>query len=690
MLRFSRSDVSRNFPAVVVPGLAGVGLMIVWAANDGGYFPIVWYWGALALLALLAVTVFGAGAALGPIPRAVQVALIAFGLYVAWSYLSITWAQYPGAALEGSNRALLFWLVFALFAVVPWTAQAALAALVGFVLGIGAIAFVIMTRLATGDHIAGLFISGRLAAPTGYYNSAAALFTMAALVSVALSVRRELPVALRAVLLAIACVGLQLALIGQSRGWLFTLPLVAVAGVAVVSGRLRMVIAAAVPVVATLAVLHRLLHVFTATGGGYHLGRAFTTAAMSAGKISLLLCAVVLVVGTLLALADARLPQIELSPARRRALGVAVATAVVAVCAVGATVATHGHPFHFVAQQWNGFKYESKATASTPSSNFALVGSGRYDFWRVGLDAFLAHPIGGLGQDNFLAYYLHHRRTGEQPEWTHSLEIRLLAHTGLVGFGLFVTFVIAALVAAVQAFSRAGPLGRAVAGAALLPVIVWTIHGSVDWFWEFPALSGPALGFLGMATALGRPGRRVASGSEAPELPAASKAPAGTLRARVPALALRTGGALAVVLAAVTLLLPYLAVIEIAQAQAVSGASPAAALRDYARAANLNPLSSDPGLGGGVLALQTGRYAEAEQRFHQATTRERSELWEAWLGQGLAATALGDRAQARHDFLVSHSINPLQPVTMQALARLKSRSPLSPAQALRELAQQNT
>ena len=95
-----------------------------------------------------------------------------------------------------------------------------------------------------------------------------------------------------------------------------------------------------------------------------------------------------------------------------------------------------------------------QAGAHSGSSHFTDVGSGRYDFWRVALDAFVAHPIGGLGQDNFDDYYVPRRRTDEEPSCTHSIELRLLAHTGLVGFALFATFLIAAIAAAMP---RAAP-----------------------------------------------------------------------------------------------------------------------------------------------------------------------------------------------------------------------------------------
>ncbi len=93
-----------------------------------------------------------------------------------------------------------------------------------------------------------------------------------------------------------------------------------------------------------------------------------------------------------------------------------------------------------------------------------------------------------------------HRHTAEEPLWTHSLWLRLLAHTGIVG-------VPAVRRRPDRRDDRGDPRPggaatrpeQVLAGAALLPLGVWLIHGSIDWFWEFPALSGPALGFLAMA-----------------------------------------------------------------------------------------------------------------------------------------------------------------------------------------------
>jgi hypothetical protein len=647
--------------------------MLVWAVHDGGYDSETWYWGALATLGLLAAVLVALGDRRPQLPRSALAALGLLALYVAWSYLSITWAASPGDALQGSNRALLYLLLFTLLIILPWTPQGALAALVTFAIGVGAIGIVLMVRLASDDRVASLVIQGRLSAPTGYFNATAALFTIGALVCTGLATRRELPGLLRGLLLALACSGFQLALIVQSRGWLFTLPLVALVAILVSSDRLRLATVAIVPIAGALLPIHRLLAV-------YHSSQAATIgrAAAGAGQAALLICAAVFVIGTLLAWGDSLLGPRTLSPRRRRTVGTVLSVGAIAgVLAVG-VVATHGHPVRFVVRQWNGFSRPQVSYSS--QSHFVDVGSGRYDFWRVSLDAVLAHPLGGLGQDNFADYYVQHRRTGEEPSWTHSLEMRLLAQTGVVGFALFGGFLFAAIKLALGGRRRGDPLVHGLAGIALLPLVVWLIHGSVDWFWEIPALSGPALGFLAIAGALGaRAGVAPAMG-EADT--AQSSAPGGRgLRARRLAVGLAPYAGVVAFLASVAVLgFSYLSVREVSLASNLRFRDPSAALRDLDRAAKLDPLSSEPGRLAGAIALQNAEYGVAQQRFDQAISREPGG-WFAWLGAGLAASGLGHPGRAEHDFKVAYSINSRQPAIRQALARVSSRHPLTPAEA---------
>ena len=667
-----RARLRPHLPALI-GGAIAVALMLVWAVHDGGYDQDTWYWGALVFVAMLESITIARGPAAFRLSRPARVALAAFALYTAWSYLSITWASSPGDALNGSNRTLLYLVVFATMLALPWTPQAARLALLVFALGVGVIALVLLFRLASADDVGSLIIDRRLAAPTGYFNATAALFTIDALMAIVLGAQRDLPGPLRGILLAFACASLQLAVIVQSRGWLFTLPLVALVAILIVPDRLRVVASAILPVAGALIPLHRLLDVYKSAAGP-----ALGHAASRAGHSALLVCAVVFMLGTLLAWSEALLPARRPNLARRRAVGAVVAAVAVVAFGVGAEAAAHGHPVRFVVREWNGFSHPETSTGS----HFTDVGSSRYDFWRVALDAFVAHPIGGLGQDNFADYYVPRRHTADEPAWTHSLELRLLTHTGIVGFLLFAVFLAAAVMAALPARRRPG-LEAAVAGAALLPLVVWLIHGSIDWFWELPALSGPALGFLGMVGALSCRSQRAGQSS-----PAVSEDPSGPGRTRSTRPARRalavTLGVSALVAAVVVLAFPYLSVREVSEASDIRTSDPAGALNDLRVAAELDPLSANPGRVAGTIALQTGRYAVALQRFNQATARE-PDGWYGWFGAGLAASALGERALARHDVGVAASMNTQQPAIHATLSRLGTAHPLSPSQALQML-----
>ena len=661
MLRTPLAARLRPHIGAAAPGMLAVALMLVWAIQDGGYDAVTWYWGALLLLAAVLAAAWLRRNSLH-LSRRTTVALGAFALYVAWSYLSITWSESKGDALEGSNRALLYLLIVSLLVVLPWTPKAALITLTTFALGLGAIAIVLLLRLATSDHVGGLVIGGRLAAPTGYFNATAALFTTGALVSIALAARRELPAELRGALIATACAGLQLGLIVQSRGWLFTLPLIVIVGIVLVPDRLRVAAAASLPVIAALVPLRRLLHVFTAAQNN-----DLAHAAAQAGTSALILCATMFVAATLIASGESLRNRPPLSPFRRRWLGTAVVTLAIGAVAVGGTVATDGHPFRFIERQWNGFSQPTPHYSS--QSHFADVGSGRYDFWRVALDAFAAHPVGGLGQDNFGDYYLLHGRTGEEPSWTHSLELRLLASTGIVGFLLFGVFLVTALRVALSA-RRGRDLAAVVAAAALLPLVDWLIHGSVDWFWEMPALAGPSLGFLGMAMALGEQRTKVI----------ARRAP----RRTVPKQVKIATGAVVLVACVVVLGFPYLSAREISTASSLADRNPNAALHDLKIAADLNPLSSEAGRVAGVIALESHLYGVAGQRFRQSIA-EQPLGWLSWLGLGLSASELGNRSAAHHDFVVADRIDSRQPAVAQALARVYTRRPLTPDAAIHML-----
>jgi Flp pilus assembly protein TadD len=139
-------------------------------------------------------------------------------------------------------------------------------------------------------------------------------------------------------------------------------------------------------------------------------------------------------------------------------------------------------------------------------------------------------------------------------------------------------------------------------------------------------------------------------------------------------------------LAAVTVLgFPYLSVRETSIGSDLGQSDPTKALHALSLAADLDPLSANPGRLAGDIALTSRSYGAARERFEQVISRDPGG-WYAWVGAGLAASALGDRAQARRDFQVAASINPRNAVIARALADLDVRRPLTPATALQLLA----
>jgi tetratricopeptide (TPR) repeat protein len=116
----------------------------------------------------------------------------------------------------------------------------------------------------------------------------------------------------------------------------------------------------------------------------------------------------------------------------------------------------------------------------------------------------------------------------------------------------------------------------------------------------------------------------------------------------------------------------------------IAAANPGGALHDLSLAADFDPLSSDAGRLAGEIALENHLYRTAETRFRQSLGEEPLG-WLSWLGAGLAASELGDRTTARHDYEIAERIDGRQPAVQRALAQIDTAHPLSAAEALQLL-----
>jgi tetratricopeptide (TPR) repeat protein len=651
-----------------IPALLAVVVFVVWAASEAGFPTTDWYPGTLLLLGLLAATAGALRPRAQDLPRPVLVATALLAAFTAWSFLSIAWADARGDAWDGANRTLLYLVVFVLFAAWAQRGETAAALVSVWILALAAIAAVTLVQVTTSDRPLGMFLGDRLNEPAGYANANAALFLMPFWAAVVLASARDLPAALRGGLAGSAVLLGGVALIVQSRGGVYSTPIVLIALFVLLPGRARM-FATAVPIAAALAaVTPRILDATRQIRDGGSATEALDPLALA---IALAAAAAAIAVGI-----GAALERRTRSPRARRtahrvAAAVGLATAAVALAVA---LALAGNPVEAAGDGWDSFK----RGYGTPSERGRLLsgglGSNRYDFYRVALDSFRDSPLVGIGADNFAQDYLLDRRSEETPRYPHSLELRTLAQTGIVGTLLLAGALIAALAAGLRAARRADRLGAATAAAATAAFLYWTVHGSVDWFWEFAGLGAPAFALLGLACAL-YPRRAPAPVAGAPDLAEPDAPPPEPSATRPPrrdrSLPATLAATALVLVAAASLALPWLARVETDRAGRTWPDDPRLAERRLDRAASLNPLSDRPHLVAATIALERRRYGEARERFEKALERNERSAY-AVLELGALASMRGDRAQAVRLLERAARLDPRDPPTRAALASARA------------------
>jgi hypothetical protein len=654
----------REAPATV-PALGAIALFLVWATSQAGYPLTHWAPGGLIVLALLVMSVVAVPLRLAEIPITVRLALACLVAFTALSFLSMLWAAAPADAWAGADRTLLYLMVFALFALWPGRGASA-APLVGlWTLAMVALAVYVALRVDTagGKSFAALFGGERLSYPVGYPNATAAQWLMAFWPALLLARGERVPWALRGLLAGGAVVLADVALLSLSRGSLYATGVMVVLVFALVPERLR-TFATAVPVALGIGFTAPLvLRVGDRIKGGQ------SPYAAAHGAVAAMFVAALLA-GLVVALGAAFENYRPLSPALvrgvRRGMATVALMTLLAVLAGGLVAAGNGVGGNGVGgklitrvrHSWESFEGGYSTTAHSGTRLLSGLGSNRYDFYRVALDEFTAHPLQGIGADNFQQQYLRRGRSEETPRYPHSVELRTLAQTGLLGALLAVVGLGGALVAAWRAMRRADPLGRTVAAAALGGFAYWIVHGSFDWFWEFAGLGAPAFALLGIACSL-EP-RTPLTGSERAQRVSSGRR-----------WALGTVGVVAALAALLSLAAPWLSERQIQSAARIWPKAPLVAYSRLDDAARLNPLSDQAYLVAGSIALRFGDLLRAEHEFSLALGRVPDDAY-ATLELGAIASESGEPARALVLFERALRLNPRDPLIHRALQTVHS------------------
>jgi tetratricopeptide (TPR) repeat protein len=453
-------------------------------------------------------------------------------------------------------------------------------------------------------------------------------------------------------MLGCAAVLLQLALVAESRGAAFALPLAAIVYVVLVPFRARALLA----LLLLSAALYLTWDAFTDVYAGV---RAGSSAALTDARVALVATFFVVAgVTALLALADRRASVYE-AVARRGARAFQIGVLVVLLAGAAAWLAQDGRTLERTDEAWQDFK-SGYPDSFGDSRLTGELGTNRYDFWRVGLLIFRDRPLLGAGADNFGLQYVQDRKAPEEPTYPHSIEIEILSQTGIVGAALFVAALIAAAIAYVRKRRELDGLGRLVAAGAMTGFVYWLLHASVDWFWELPVLGSAAFMFLGLAIATS--GRAEVPGER-------------DTRAAPWAHAL---GLIACVAAAVSFLFPWLSASAIDDAIAVWPSDPDAAQTRLAQARELNPLTDRADQIAGAIASRTGDVATMRRSFERAVERN-PENWYSHLELGVAYALSGDDEAALSELEIAEELNPREPVVHEVRAQVLLGRRVSPA-----------
>ncbi|HEY6836978.1 MAG TPA: O-antigen ligase family protein [Gaiellaceae bacterium] len=557
------------------------------------------------LAALLLAVVLVAGTAVRPRPLELWALGALVGL-AGWEAVSISWSAVPDLARDEALLTLFYAIAFLVPLVTLRAAGDRLfaAAAVAGASGLLAVGVGLVLRFGSdqGDH----FYSGRLSFPISYPNAQAAVFLIGFWPAVVLAAQRGQALLARSLALAAAT--------AIAAGWL----------TAQSKGGAVAVAASAALVFAFSPLRLRLLPPTLLAGGltliAYRpLTAPFRTLSASdvrsAGSAILILAVVGGVVGLVYALADRRL---ELDSREVRSAGFGV-LALFALAVVGGLVLFFGRVYHagWFGDQWRSFKNAPSASAS---SHLLVLGSYRYDIWRVAFHEFEHHPLAGIGSRGFGPAYLEKRRSPDTPARAHSFELDALSELGIVGFGLLAAAIVLPSIPIVSRMRARDPAATAAfAGGAY-----WIVHASADWIWTVPACGLPFWLLVGAG----------ASGGERRPLAA---------RAAVPAAVVVT------VLALVAFVPPWLS----------------ARLTDrgeYRWAKRLDPLSVDPYVSQGSVAA-----LEAAVRKQPRVVEWRFDLGQAYRRAGQLRLA---RAQLEH----ARRLDPGDPRIQEALRNLPKRS----------------
>ncbi len=619
-------------PTVVVAGI------VFWLGYNSGTYSltsrsavaIVVWWAIVLAAALLS----GSFRRIG---RAATVTGISLAGLALWSLASTQWAPNAAAAFAEFDRVALVVGVF--LVTVLWCTRRQLTRWCdGIALGVtGIVLLALASRffpsvVAHGSALKFLQVGGtRLSYPVGYWNGLGALAALATPLLLRLAISGARP-AVRGLALAALPAYVATTYLTSSRGAAIEMGVALFVFFVFSPGRVRTAVAIVAGAAATIPIAAYMAHAPTLVNGPLDGHAARHEGAVAA--------AILVLSSLLLGLAYAwglRVSASHLPSTARVERPLLVFVLVLAV--VGIVASNPAARFH-------DFKYApvaSGAAAPTVSQHlFSSSGNGRWQMWTVAAREFRQHPLLGGGAGSFEERWARYRPSPTFVKNAHSLYAETLGELGIVGLLLVLGFVVTPIAVGLRRRLRARGEHAATLAALLAGFAAYAAAAGLDWVWQIPGVTLPAIVLLGLL---------VAPSSAAPPIVDAGRRPISP--------AVRIGVVVVGIAIVAAEAIPMLAQVQLdaSHAAALRGAG-GTALRHARSAEAIEPWSPDPYEQVALLQEQIGDLSAAKAAIRDAIARDDSD-WQLWLVRARLETKSGEIRQAAASLARAKQLNPI-------------------------------
>jgi hypothetical protein len=588
--------------ALVTGALVAAAVLFSDGSSDG---PLIWL-GGLAIVVAAAAAV---SAAMGivAVPELTPLGLASVGCvgaFVVWQGLSMLWSIEPDRTWNYINRAVVY-LAYLLLGLVVGRLRRAPQFAAGWlaVVTAAAVCCALATKIFPGLSAETERVS-RLNSPIGYWNVLALLVVFALPLALWIAAPRNRADWLRAAAVLYLYAALVALVLTFSRGGLGVGIAAIALWIAIGRPRLESAAALALALVPTLVVCGWGFSRPGLTKDGQphslqvHDGRWFGVALLLGGAAAF--------GGAFWASRYERSRPLSESWRQRAGRAAVAAVAVAVVVAIGALLAAGITPSR-VLHKFNEPTATSQGQGANNLTN--LSSSSRWNWWQEAWKSWQKHPALGTGAGTFDLTHRKLRVDGTVATEPHNLPLQFMSETGIIGFVLFLGIAFLGAAALVETLRRLEGEDRLAAGALVVALFAYVVHGVVDFDWDFIAVTAPAIAAFGVLLAAGRRARVRLGGRRGLLAVAAGALAAATLY---------------------SLVSPWLASRRIDDAYAaLERRDTAAAVGDARSAHDLNPVSVDALLAWGQAESARGNTAAAGRIYTKAISIQ-PHNWRPW------------------------------------------------------------